>query len=135
MDKRQINNELATVVIKLPVGLFKRNIGFKFGTLAYSVMCNLFKPAIDFHQIDEVHKTKQNEMIVKLIVGGAYQYSICHKTKCIVTEKMVIKWLEKMNGKQVQEFMDKINIAIASCNVVGKSMAELLEKKDIKKKK
>lgn len=131
---------LSEVVIKLPLNFFtKKEIGFKFGTFAFANMCALFrsenKPeGIEFNEIDEVMKLKSGEAMVKLITGGAMAYAVLHNQKCIVTESLVNKWLTKMSAKDRDAFMDKINVAILNGKVMGKSVSELVDKKQVKKK-
>jgi len=97
-------------------------------------MCELFTPAIDFHQIDEMNKLNPSEVLKKLIVGGAHSYSF--GKKCYVTEKQVEYWLTKLSAKERDSFMDKINVTILNGNIVGKSMTDLINKsKNITKKK
>lgn len=131
---------LSEVVIRLPLNFFqKKDIGFKFGTLAFANMCALFrskeKPdGIDFDEIDEVMKLKSGEAMVKLITGGAMAYAIIHNQKCLVNEALVTKWLTKMTAKDRDAFMDQINIAILNGRVMGKTVTELVDKKQVKKK-
>lgn len=126
---------LSEVVIKLPLNFFqKKEIGFKFGTLSYAFMCNLFTPAIDFHQIDEIRNTKPNEMLVKIITGGAMAYSFIHKEKCIVNEKLVSKWLTELPAKERDFFMDKINCAILNGKLGNTTLTEHMKQKQVKKK-
>lgn len=131
---------LSEVVIKLPLNFFrKKEIGFKFGTLAFANMCVLFRSkenpdGIDFHEIDEVMKLKSGEAMVKLITGGAMAYSALYKQKCIVSEELVARWLTKMTAKDRDDFMGKINIAILNGKVIGKTVTELVDKKQVKKK-
>ena len=132
--------ELAQVVLLLPVPFLgikiKRKIGFKFGTLAYSMLCNLYTPAIDFHQIDEMSKLNNNDFLIKLIVAGAHAYAFLNNKKCNVTEKLVTYWLTAMPAAQKEHFASEINIAVLNSNVVGHKMTDIIEKnkKEVKKK-
>lgn len=138
-----MNNEyvdLSTVVISLPCPFLKvfkkkRNIGFKFGTLAYAIVCRLYEPKIDFHQIIEMQQLDKQSATIKLIIGGAYSFAIEHGKKNIVDEKLVNYWINKLRADKRDKFIDKINIAILNCSIVGESMTKLLgEKKEVKKK-
>lgn len=128
-----MNLDTSIIELKLPVPWFgfriKRKIGFRFDTMAYAMMCKLFVPEIDFHQVAEISETKKDEVLAKLICGGAMSYAFDKKEKCIVTEKIIDWWIENLPGSQRDLFIDSVNCAILDGKVVGQKVSDLAVKK------
>jgi hypothetical protein len=131
-----ITLEPGTVEIRLPfkylgITIYKK-VGFRFNILAWSIVCQLFDPPIEFHQIDEINKTDSKDIFEKMILAGALSYGFKSKQK--VTEKDVKYWLYKQRADKAQFFTITIQTTILSAKVMGKSMSQMISDKKEEKK-
>ena len=128
--------EPGTVEIRLPFKRFGityyKKIGFRFNILAWSILCQLFEPEIEFHEVDELLKTQPKEMFEKMVMAGALSYGYKHKQN--VTLKNVQYWLYKLPREKAEKIQLEIQTTILSSKVMGKTISQIVSEKREEKK-
>lgn len=136
MDKKIIT-ELGTVVIPLPFpsifGQRYKKVGFRFNICAWSIMCQLFDPEIEFHQIEELQKTNGEEIFEKMVYGGLLSYHIKYGTNPVVNAERVHYWLYKLPAEQRDKIVLELKLAILNSKMMGKTMSSIISENTEKK--
>lgn len=130
-----ITTELGTVEIRLPFKYYgitiNKVVGFRYNILAWSILSDL--AGVEFHEIDELQKTKGLEMFEMLVLAGAKAYEVKYKNPK-VTAKDVKRWIYELPARQQQLFVNQLNVALLNSKMAGKTMTELLVEKESEKK-
>lgn len=125
-----ITTELGTVEMRLPFktlfGYKEKLVGFRFNILSWSILCQLFTPEIEFHQVDELQNMNEKEMFEKMALAGALSYNFKHKNSPVVTAKDIDYWRNKMPAAKSEEFVTAIRIAILNSKMMGKTMSSII---------
>lgn len=133
--------ELGTVEIQLPFkslfGYTDRKVGFRFNILSWSIMCQLFEPEIEFHQIDEIKKTSGAEVFEKMVLAGALAYDFKYpKVNPKVTIENVKYWLNDLPATKRDKIVSELQVTILNSKMMGKTMSSILtDSKGTEKKK
>lgn len=129
-----ITTELGTVEIRLPFKYLgftvKKKVGFRYNILAWSIVSDL--AGIEFHEIDELQKTRGLEMFEMLVLAGAKAYEVKYGNPKVTT-KDVKRWIYEIPAREQQRFVNQLNIALLNSKMMGKTMTELLTEQGEKK--
>jgi hypothetical protein len=134
-----ITTELGTVEIRLPFKILfwykERKVGFRFNILSWTLLCQLFEPEIEFHQIEELQKTNEKQIFEKMVLAGALAYHFKYKNNPVVSVKNINYWLYQMPAGRKDLFVSMIQIAILNSKMMGKTMSSIITESQEEKKK
>lgn len=129
---------MGTVEMRLPFktfyGLKYKKVGFRFNILSWSILCQLFEPEIEFHQIDELQKTNPLDMFEKMVMAGIKAYQVKYDNP-VVTKEDIKLWLYKLPAEQRDKIVTELQLTILNSKLAGKMLSEIItESKEPEKK-
>jgi hypothetical protein len=133
-----VSKELGSVEIALPFTkktwlgnkTVEKTVGFRFNTLSWYIMCELFEPAIEFHQIDELQKSQGSEVFEKIVLAGALSYHFKYKNNPVITANDVHYWLHGIQADRRDKIVSTLQVTILNSKIMGKSMTALISESE-----
>lgn len=130
--------EMGVVEMRLPFKRFfgykNKLVGFRFNILSWSILCELFNPVIEFHQIEELEKTNPKQLFEKMVLAGVLSYHFKFKNNPVVTELDINYWLYKMSAEKRDFVVLNLQTTILNSKIMGKMMSQIITEKEEEKK-
>lgn len=101
--------------IKLPVGFFKRDVGFRFDMLSWWLVCDL-----NGKELHEMGDIGQEQLLTDMLYAAYKSYCIAHNQRVKYPKSLTKRWADEMTNRDAKRFVD----VMLSSKMFGKSVSE-----------